>query len=217
MLETTMVIRAGVMILIAALVCCSTQAQSLLLDEGESGAFIQAGYIGCSEAGYSGREFDAGFAIASRVDIGAGISHSDVTANSEWGSFTYQSTFVGPFLNIYPFRGGNHSLAAALGLHETLNIKMGSSGADADTFGASMNMLVGINASTGVVFCGRYDGTVVSGAHEIDFAPIIGVNPFVRTAKGTRISVIFEYGINDGPDTFGIGMSLGDGKARAEF
>jgi len=45
---------------------------------------------------------------------------------------------------------------------------------------------------------------------------MIGLNPFFKTKGGHPISIMFQYGVNEEFNTFGIGLSLGLVKARAK-
>lgn len=215
-----MIIRTGVMILVAAFVCCSTQAQSLLLDKGEYGWYFQGGYVGGENSIVSGGEFDLGFAPCSRFDLGVGLSVAKIrySYNYSWWSNTFEEsrTTVGPVLNAYPLKLGGKGAAIAVGIHEAASFRTGSSGENSNAVGTTLNLFAYTGARSGIVFSGGYFAIATRGVADLNNSAMIGLNPFVKTKGGCPVSFVFQYNINEGPDTFVVGISLGTAMARAK-
>ena len=209
-----MVFRTSIIVVVAVLFCCSVQAQSLLLDKGERGAFLQGGYVGSENT--NGGEFDLGYAFSDRFDWGLSIGFASVDFNYYFGSFSRTRTLIGQFADCYPVRFGLKPFTGALGLHEAAAFDTEGDGDVQASLGGSWNMLIQSSARSGIAITCGVLGTTASHVDEITFTGLIGLTPFVTTVSGSRIGIAFEYSSGGGSNTYAVGLTLGFAGSRSE-
>jgi hypothetical protein len=202
-----MVIRLGAIILAAALVCGSAQAQSLLLNKGERGEFCQLGYLWPQGGGVNAFEGDFGYAFSDRLDIGGGIMHSSIETGDIWSSDRRSSTTsVAQFADLFPVRLGNDGVALVPGLHQTYS----------RTFAQQQGAWFGIGASLSLKMCGKGGSGLIltggfnhasSGGGTRDNA-ILGATLTVRLHSNNKINLLAESAPGNGPDTYGVGLGF---------
>ena len=208
-----MVIRAGVIILAAALVCCSAQAQSLLLDNGESSWDLQVGFVGVDQS--SGASGGVGYSFSRLVGLGV---HTNVLIE-DGGYYGGNSTDVtfGPHLDIYPLRARDQAVAFVLGLHGSATFQTGAGSRNVTSFGASANLILGADSKSGVVLKAGGVENSVSGASQMTESGVVGLEVFFRSVNRGVVRLIFEYGATEGTSSFagGFGISFGGTKAKS--
>jgi hypothetical protein len=205
--EAALVVRTSVIVMAAVLVCCSVQAQSILLKNGEYQLFLQGGYSGCVDNDYNAHatEFDFGYAVSKYFEFGVGIGKNKVNSSAH--------DLYGLFVNAYPARFGTKTFAEAFGLHGAITYLPGHT-SDAYSLGMSWNILAYTSATTGLAFDFGLSGVQAAGRSGADFVEFVGFRPFTRSTSGLTISIPLEYDLIDGPDTFSAGMTIGFGGQR---
>ena len=202
--------KLGIAVTAAALACGSACAQSILLDKGEYGWYFQGGYVDVEGLNASGGELDLGFAANHQVDFGIGVT----AAIMSYGYGAENQTVVGPFLNVYPVRVGGRHAAFALGWHGAVRFHTNAGGTDIGSIGATLNLIAYASARSGVVLAGGIFANATNRVEGTTYSGLIGLNPYIKTVGGHPLSIVGQYGINEGPDSYAVGISIGMGRSR---
>jgi len=206
-----MAIRAGVTMFLAALTCCSTQAQSMLLKKGQSGPMIDVAYVSTSADEYSdgtsGGEMHAGYACRI-LDFGLSTGYSS-ESKRPWQSDVQTNYTAGQFFDLYPIRLGSERTEFMIGLHEAY---VGGFYDDVDptlSGGGTLSLVARSVSNAGLALSIGYRGVKPSQrwGTKRNFATADAHVFWSQRGLGP-VGLFFEYGYADGPDFATLGLTL---------
>jgi len=121
---------------------------------------------------------------------------------------------IGPIFNAYPLRLGGKDAPIVVGLHEAAGFHTSSRGSNSNSAGVTLNLMGYISERSGIVLTGGYFANSTSGVKGVNHSAMIGLNPFIKLHGIHPIGIIAQCALNEGPDTYAIGISVGMGRSR---